>query len=169
MSLTSNTLILSILGKINPAIYDVIFPQGPEFSIEGRDLMVSMVLKSIPQHIIGPNNAHELKRVGKSLFETSVKSMDYDDNNWCGTGRRPHRHADPIADPMLRFELNPQPEPPGDKLYYAAIVTQLAEAVSNRELATELRTIGMTIKDGAQITDTAQTHLSDHRTDSGNS
>lgn len=169
MSLTSNTLILSIFGKINPAIYDVIFPQGPEFSIEGRDLMVSMLLKSIPQQVVGPNNAHELNRVGRSLFETSVKTMDYDDNNWCGTGRRPHPHVDSLTDQLLRFELNPQPEPPGDKLYYSAIVSQLAEAVSNRELSGQLHTIANTIKEGIQITEDSAGHLTDYRTESGNS
>jgi hypothetical protein len=148
MNLTSITSFLEYAARLNPAIYDAIHPQGPVLSEGTRNVMASMVIKSIAKKINDPNAATELQWVGRSLFETGTQSMSYEDDDWCGTPY-PHRFGPHYQSQFLNFGeevmLNPQPLPPHEQTYYGALLIMLADAVSAEKPKSILRNIGASI------------------------
>ena len=148
MNLTSTTSFLAYAARLNPAIYDAIHPQGPVISEGTRHVMVSMVIKSIAKQVNNPTIEKELQWLGKSLFETGIQFMSFDYDDWCGT-RVPH-HFGPHPQPsFLNFGeevmLNPQPLPPHEHVYYGALLTMLADAVSVEKVGDALRNIGASL------------------------
>ena len=147
MTFTSRTAFLTFLasiGKINPAIYDVIFPHGPVFSVGARDVMAAMLIKSIAREVKDVRVAQELDGLGKKLFATGTKTMSYTDDDWCGTPW-PHpvgpQQAPWSIDPGSLVGFNPQPDPPGVN-YYGALLVLLADVISVKEIGTALKKTG---------------------------
>jgi len=145
MNLTSITSFLAYAAKLNPAIYDAIHPQGPILSEGSRDVMASMVIKSVAKRVNEPSIEKELQLAGKNLFEAGLKSMSFEDDDWCGI-RVPHRFYPQPQPSFLNFGeermLNPQPLPPREHVYLGALLTMLADAVSVENVRDALRRIG---------------------------
>lgn len=148
MNLTSITSFLEYVARLNPAIYDAIHPQGPVLSKGTRNVMASMVIKSIAKKVNDSNAVKELQWVGRSLFENGAQSMSYDDDDWCGTPY-PHRFGPHYQAEFLNFGeevmLNPQPLPPHEHAYYGALLIMLADAVSMERAKDVLRNIGTSL------------------------
>jgi hypothetical protein len=147
MSLSSKTAFLSYLARLNPRLWEIIHPHVPKVSIGTRDVMASMIIKAIVPEITDAKMAKELQAMGKRLFTSGTKSMSYDDDDWCPTRPRPIPYPDPIPWTSLfsgieDVMLNPQPLPPREQTYYGGLLSVLAEAVSQKEIATSLQRIG---------------------------
>jgi hypothetical protein len=149
MNLTSVTSFLAYAARLNPAIYDAIHPQGPVLSEGTRHVMAAMVIKSVAKQVSEPTVQQELQWLGKSLFDSGVSSMSFEFDDWCGT-YVPHRFGPPHPQPgFLNFGeevmLNPQPLPPHEDVYFGALLTVLADAVSLEKVQDALRNIGATL------------------------
>jgi hypothetical protein len=148
MNLTSIASFLAYAARLNPAIYDALHPQGPVISEGTRHVMASMVIKSVAKQVNETTIKKELELLGKSLFDTGTQFMSFDNDDWCGT-RLPH-HFSPHQQPsFLNFGeevmLNPQPLPPHEHVYYGALLTMLADAVSVEKVQHALRNIGASL------------------------
>ena len=153
MNLTSITSFLEYAAKLNPAIYDAIHPQGPVLSEGTRNVMASMVVKSIAKNVKDLDAAKELQWIGKSLFETGAQSMSYEDDDWCGTPY-PHHFGPHYQSEFLNFGeevmLNPQPLPPHEHAYYGALLVMLADAVSMEKAKGILRNVGTSLMNSSR-------------------
>ena len=152
MSLSSKTAFLSYLARLNPKLWEIIHPHVPKVSIGTRQVMAAMVIKAIVPEISDVKIAKELQALGKRLFTSGIKSMNYEDDDWCPTRLRPVPFPDPIPwmsvfSGMEDVMLNPQPLPPREQTYYGGLLTILAEAVSQKEIATSLQKIGAALLD----------------------
>lgn len=148
MNLTSITSFLAYTARLNPAIYDAIHPQALVISEGTRHVMAAMVIKSISKQVKEPTIEKELQWMGKSLFDTGIQFMNFDDDDWCGT-RVPHHFGSDQQLSFLNFEeevmLNPQPLPPRVNVYYGALLTMLADAVSVEKIQDALRNVGASL------------------------
>jgi hypothetical protein len=152
MNLTSRASFLAYLARYNPRLWELVHPHEPVLSVGTRHVIVSMAIKSIAKEIKDPNIAKELQRASKGLFDAGVQSMSYDDDDWCPVIPRHHFDANgPSSEPWLRIfgggevMLNPQPLPPKEHVYYGAILTTLADAVSLENFQDVLRNIGTSL------------------------
>lgn len=159
--------ILEFLAQSHPYLWEILHPHVPKISEGTRQIMTSMVIKSISREIKDADIAEELRRVGESLFEAGAKSMNYDDDDWCGTmwprhfkfrvppPPDPWYYFGPSPEPWRQFfsfdsiMLNPQPLPPKDRNFYGAMLTALSQAVSIESAAEELRNIGSALMDAS--------------------
>jgi hypothetical protein len=110
-ALTLNAQLLAIIGRRNPAIYDVVFPRGPL----GRLAAVALNPQPIPPHELGGALAGEFVRMAwlaeRGGMDTKTVLAELDD--WCPTHPRPlklppwWRIPDPSPDPewFLDFQL----------------------------------------------------------------
>lgn len=140
------------MARLNPKLWEIIHPHVPKVSIGTRDVMAAMVIKAIVPEINDVKIAKELQAMGKRLFTTGVKSMSYEDDDWCPTRPRPVPFPDPIPWASLfgGFEevlLNPQPLPPRDQTYYGGLLIVLSEAVAQKEIAASLQKMGSALLD----------------------
>lgn len=145
MNLTSITSFLTYAARLNPAMYDAIYPQGPVLSEGTRNVMASMVIKYVAKRVNQESFQKELQSAGRHLFEAGTQSMSFDDDDWCGT-YVPHHFGPHVQPTFLNFGeeemLNPQPLPPHEHVYYGALLTMLADAVSVERVQGMLRNIG---------------------------
>ena len=153
MNLSSRTSLLVYLAHSNPRIWEIIHPHVPKVSEGTRNIMASMLIKSIAGNIKDAGISKKLNEIGKGLFNAGSKSMSYDDDDWCPTRPRPHFGPGPSPDPWIMIfgeevMLNPQPLPPHEKNYYGALVSQLAEAISVKDISSQLRNIGESLMKG---------------------
>src|SRR6476620_6236990 len=116
MNARRSSLFLYIIGKLKPQAWDAIHPHGPRVSLASREYMIAMAVKGFAAELSNRAVARKLTGVQKTLvkFASEGFAADYDDDNWCPTGRVPI----PIPEPGpfgFSFEevlLNPQPLPP---------------------------------------------------------
>lgn len=157
MNLSSRTSFLVFLAHFNPELWEIIHPHEPLLTEGSRHVMASMVIKSIAKEVTDSNVAKELNSVGKSVFDSGVKSLSYDEyfEPW-GPHPRPNYLEDlikfgPSPEPwywvFTREEvmLNPQPLPPHEQSYYGGLLFMLADAVSAENTAEVLRKIGTSL------------------------
>jgi hypothetical protein len=147
MNARRSSLFLYIIGRLKPEAWDAIYPHGPKVSIASREYMIAMAVKGFASELGDRGVARKLAGVQKTLvkFANERIAADYDDDNWCPTGRVPI----PIPGPGpfgFSFEevmLNPQPLPPKAlKREIGGYLLVLAGATSLQGVAKELETIG---------------------------
>jgi hypothetical protein len=166
MNITSTTSLLVFLARINPDLWEIIFPHVPRVSEGTRNVMASMIIKNIAREIDDQKVSERLHDIAKPLFDSGTKSMVYEIDDWCPTRPKPipgwpHHSLDlpsqffsPQPEPW-RFSslgdelmLNPQPLPPKEKnSRYGALLTLLAESFSTNDVANDLREMGRYLLD----------------------
>jgi hypothetical protein len=147
MNARRSSLFLYIIGRLKPEAWDAIHPHGPKVSIASREYMIAMAVKGFASELSDRAVGRKLAGVQKTLvkFANERIAADYDDDNWCPTGRVPI----PIPEPGpfgFSFEevlLNPQPLPPKElKREIGGYLLVLSGATSLQGVAKELETIG---------------------------
>jgi hypothetical protein len=150
MNSRRSSLFLYIIGKLKPQAWDAIHPHGPRVSIASREYMIAMAVKGFASELGNRVVARKLAGVQKTLvkFASERIAADYDDDNWCPTGRVPI----PIPEPGpfgFSFEevlLNPQPLPPKElQREIGGYLLVLSGATSLEGVAKELETIGSSL------------------------
>jgi len=145
-----SSMFLYIIGKLKPQAWDAIHPHGPRVSIASREYMIAMAVKGFASELSNRAVARKLAGVQKTLvkFASEGIAADYDDDNWCPTGRVPI----PIPEPGpfgFSFEevlLNPQPLPPKAlQREIGGYLLVLSGATSLEGVAKELETIGSSL------------------------
>lgn len=150
MNARRSSLFLYIIGKLKPEAWDAIHPHGPKVSIASREYMIAMAVKGFASELSNRGVARKLEGVQKTLVKFAGERIaaDYDDDNWCPTGKVPI----PIPEPGpfgLSFEevlLNPQPLPPKElQREIGGYLLVLSGATSLEGVAKELETIGSSL------------------------
>ena len=150
MNARRSSLFLYIIGKLKPQAWAAIHPHGPRVSIASREYMIAMAVKGFASELSNRAVARKLAGVQKTLvrFASEGIAADYDDDNWCPTGRVPI----PIPEPGpfgFSFEevlLNPQPLPPKAlQREIGGYLLMLSGATSLEGVAKELETIGSSL------------------------
>lgn len=138
---------LYFIGRLKPEAWDAIHPHGPRVSIASREYLIAMAIKGFESELNKHADVGTLADVQKTLvkFASERIAADFDDDNWCGTGR-PHI---PLPGPRpfgFSFDevmLNPQPLPPKElQREIGGYLLMLSEATSVEEVAKELGNIG---------------------------
>lgn len=147
MNARRSSMFLYIIGKLKPQIWDAIHPHGPRVSIASREYMIAMAVKGFASEMSNRVVARKLAGVEKALvkFASERIAADYDDDDWCPTGKVPI----PIPEPGpfgFSFDevlLNPQPLPPKQlQREIGGYLMMLAGATSLERVGKELEKIG---------------------------
>jgi hypothetical protein len=149
MNARASSQLLYFLARLNPAIYDVIFPHGPRISAASREYLIAMAIKGFSAELGDSAIAKKLAGVQRALVQHTAQNIasDYDGDDWCPTRPRPIPH--PIPEPWAAIDyvaLNPQPLPPKDlKREIGGYLLMLSEATSVGSAAKELQGIGKSL------------------------
>ena len=147
MNARSTTRFLYLFARLKPEIWDAIIPHGPRVSIASREYLIAMAIKGFASELSHHMDVSKLAAVQKSLIKYASERIvaDYDDDNWCGTGRPPIPRRGPHLFEFLPDEvmLNPQPLPPKElQREIGGYLVMLAEATSLEAVTKELGSIG---------------------------
>ena len=150
MNARRSSLFAYIIGKLQPAAWDAIHPHGPRVSLASREYMIAMAVKGFASELGNRAVARKLAGVQKALvkFASERMAMDYDDDNWCPTGRVPVPIPvpGPFGSPFEEVLLNPQPLPPKElQREIGGYLLVLSGATSLEGVARELETIGRSL------------------------
>ncbi|MEA3211342.1 MAG: hypothetical protein QOE70_4399 [Chthoniobacter sp.] len=150
MNARKSSLFLFLIGRLKPEAWDAIHPHGPRVSIASREYMVAMAVKGFSSELENRAVVQKLAGVQKTLvkFATERLAADYDDDNWCPTGRVPI--PIPVPGPLgFSFDevmLNPQPLPPKElQKEIGGYLVMLAGATSLASVAKELEAVGKSL------------------------
>jgi hypothetical protein len=123
---------LAVLGRINPAIFDYIFPHGPvgpggvikqhgaaAYSARSRLDMVALNPQPLPPHELQIAAVEVANQIGTAAILAQSMNADVDKlvgewiEDWCGTGRRPpwprpwpYPWPDPDPDPNPDWDIS---------------------------------------------------------------
>jgi len=147
MNARSTSRFLYLIAKLKPEIWDAIHPHGPRVSSASREYLIAMAIKGFESELSEHTDVGKMADLQKSLVKFAGERIaaDFNDDNWCGTGRPP------IPLPGLRsfgfsFDevmLNPQPLPPKElQREIGGYLLMLAEATCVEGVAKELERIG---------------------------
>lgn len=156
MNARQSSMFLYIIAKINPSIWDVIYPHGPKVSASAREYLIAMTIKGFSAELNNRAVSGRLAGIQKILVESAASGLaaDWDDNDWCPT---PWHWKIPIPFPVLRPDpqpwfsfsevmLNPQPLPPKAlQKEIGGYLVLLAEVTGNQEAAKELQSVGKSL------------------------
>ncbi len=136
------TSLLSIIGRINPAVWDAIVPHGPRFA--SRLEQVALNPQPLPPHeglLVGA--AEMAHTVARLAVEASVRGESTDFvreviDDWCGT---PWPRKWPWPWPGPRPDQGPQPDPwilDTARVVGAVVFTSVASGLGEGELQSTL-------------------------------
>jgi len=146
MNARSTSRFLYIIAKLKPAIWDSIHPHGPRVSIASREYLIAMAIKGFASELNQRSLSTKLAAVQKTLVQFAGQRIatDYDDDNWCGTGRPPIPvpGPNPFGFSLDEVMLNPQPLPPKElQREIGGYLLMLSEATSHEGAAKDLGSI----------------------------
>jgi hypothetical protein len=147
MNPRSTSRFLYFIAKLKPEIWDAIHPHGPKVSLASREYLVAMAIKGFESELSQHTNVATLAALQKTLVKFSAERIaaDYDDDNWCGTGRPPIPLPGPrpFGFSLDEVSLNPQPLPPKElQREIGGYLLMLSEVTSLEGVAKELGNIG---------------------------
>ena len=151
MNARKSSMLLYLIGKMNPKAWDAIIPHGPKVSAAAREYMIAMALKGFSAELSNRAVSGRLASIQKMLVKSAGPRLvaDYGDDDWCGTPwpkRFPFPFPEPDPFPWFSFSdvmLNPQPLPPRAlQKEIGGYLLLLSEATSHEEAAKELQSVG---------------------------
>ena len=149
MNARKASMILYLIGKLNPAAWDAIIPHGPRVSIASREYMIAIAIKGFSAELSNRAVGRKLDDIQQMLvkFAGDRLAQDFNEDDWCGTPW-PRRFPFPEPDPFPWFSfsdvmLNPQPLPPKElQKEIGGYLLMLSEATTLKEVANGLESIG---------------------------
>jgi hypothetical protein len=147
MNARSISRFLYLIAKLRPEAWDAIYPHGPRVSIASREYLIAMAIKGFQTELSEHTDVGTLGGVQKVLVKFAGERIvaDFDDDNWCLTGkpRIPLPGPRPFGVSFDEVMLNPQPLPPKElQREIGGYLLMLSEATSVGEAAKELGSIG---------------------------
>jgi len=147
MNARSTSRFLYLIAKLKPEIWDAIHPHGPRVSSASREYLIAMAIKGFESELSEYADVGKMADLQKTLvnFAGERIAADFEDDNWCGTGRPPIPLPGPRSFGFSFDEvmLNPQPLPPKElQREIGGYLLMLAEATSVEGVAKELGRIG---------------------------